>query len=449
MAENGNKSSGAGPGQAKDSLANLKKPGGALEGVGSAQRQGVNKKDAVGEHGAEIFTRQGCRVPPQGLSDLAGSVSGIDYYIAKCVERQGERRKQEFSLKDSNYPNTTKNLFTAVTSPKIALKKGTPCVSYQKKRAGIGLGGPSSVNLILLHEPMTWTVKKTMESLTAACLGVHYTVDRDGTIEYHAYDDDLLDHCPGRNESSIAVEVQNRFSTYNQGNKWIPPDKWENIHDPAYGAGYVLASEEEKKDYAGLKTIPSTGTTEWETNDLRTPKKWTGGKKNWILPPENQMIQLYNFVIALMEHYSIPPRFPGVLLSEQITGDKSDYGRKPGFYWGSFKVATAKKYLGVYDTSVGMADPGTIPGDFTTSNGGGLTSHAHSGTSTHTDGLFYEHYLYMRIMYSVSHREAFDTTIRAAESVCVRNKSGLHTKRPVLSNLVTFLHQYHTPAGGI
>lgn len=67
-------------------------------------------------------------------------------------------------------------------------------------------------SLIVLHESVTYTREAAVSVLLCRGLGVHYTVDRDGSVQQHA---PLSRYCyhagAGRNVTSVGVEIINRY----------------------------------------------------------------------------------------------------------------------------------------------------------------------------------------------------------------------------------------------
>jgi len=67
-------------------------------------------------------------------------------------------------------------------------------------------------DLIVLHESVTDSRETTIAVLKKRGLGVHYTVDRDGSVINHVPLDRYSYHAgSGRNTNSIAIEVINRY----------------------------------------------------------------------------------------------------------------------------------------------------------------------------------------------------------------------------------------------
>jgi len=361
-----------------------KKGGGSRADMGE---QGSTKVRATGNaaetHNSKIHEKPDCKkgtvaqTGDQGFPIVLGPDGETPIRIAACVIQQPNSKRQWFVKGGDNE--------AAYRLPPGA-KKGKPAVTSKGKR------NMDDVNCLILHEPITWTEGKAWTSLTAACLGVQYSLERDGTILYHAYIDDKCIHAKGYNNNSIAIEVINRFSTYLSGGQWIPPKEWQNIQEGA----------------KGLQSIPydGKGTKKWKEGQLRPPKTWTGRRKNWIMPPEKQMKSLYKLVTFIVKNSNIPIRFPGVLLSYRLKG---------GFYWGSFGHTKTGKIL----KSFGDLDP---------ARRGGIMAHAHSG-SDHTDGLFYEHYLMLRMLGNYDHKNAYVDTIAAANSVCTTRPAGKHKNK--------------------
>lgn len=77
--------------------------------------------------------------------------------------------------------------------------------------------GRTPVDEIVLHESVTSTREATLGVLRRRGLGVHYVVDRDGSVTQHVPHDRACAHAEGfgkpslHNERSIAIEVVNRY----------------------------------------------------------------------------------------------------------------------------------------------------------------------------------------------------------------------------------------------
>lgn len=77
--------------------------------------------------------------------------------------------------------------------------------------------GKTPITQIVLHESVTSSREATVKVLRGRSLGVHYIVDRDGSVTQHAPIDKACAHAEGfgkaslHNEASIAVEVVNRY----------------------------------------------------------------------------------------------------------------------------------------------------------------------------------------------------------------------------------------------
>ena len=334
--------------------------------------------------------------------------------IAKCVAKNvtNVKYKQYFTA-DKFWFGDDFSRGQAVTNP-ANWSRGKPCVTRWGSSKDIkgdstrdhnfkypdGTGRLRPAPLIVLHEPVTWTRAMALTSLTAACYGVHFTVDRNGEIQWHAHSGDRTNHAGPKFNNSYGIEVINKFSTYKDNGQWRPFDQWKNIEEP------------ERK----LQTIPPLFFDEagkprkWKSGEVRTPDNWTWKAKNWILPPEKQMEALYNLVLSLFRNSMCPRVFTGVKLSYEIYG---------GFYWGSLGTKENKKRKKIFTDT--YSDYGGAVGEVYK----GITSHAHTGDTKHRDGLFYEHYLYLRFVAGWDHVDAFKGTVDAATSILTHSSKKL------------------------
>lgn len=182
---------------------------------------------------------------------------------------------------------------------------------------------PAPATLIVLHESVTRTRAAAVSVLQRRPpgLGVHYTVDRDGSVQQHV---PLVDYCyhagAGRNANSVGVEIINRY----------------------YGAHAV----------AGEDVIDAV---------------WAH-KGRYILPTELQLAAVWDLVHALGGELGIGDYPSG-------TGDV--------FHWGRVKNVTR-----------------------------GVSAHHRWA---HADGLFPEHYCWLRAR-GLEHPEAWAATLAAASS---------------------------------
>ena len=196
--------------------------------------------------------------------------------------------------------------------------------SYPQGAAFTSHPRPAPPTLIVLHESASPTRASTVRALQAQGYGVHYTVDRDGSVEQHVPLGAFSVHAgAGRNRNSVAVEVVNA--------------------------------------YYGKAGAPGT-----------IPAVWTHRKSPYILPTAVQLAALWGLVHELGGATGV-----------------ADYPSKgDAFTWGRVK---------------GIAK--------------GVSAHHRWG---HADGLFPEHYCWLRAR-GVSHDEAYRATIEAAQA-CGRSR---------------------------
>lgn len=69
----------------------------------------------------------------------------------------------------------------------------------------------ATVDQIVIHESVTSSRASTLAVLRRRGLGVHYVVERDGTVTQHAPVEEQCAHAGRLNRRSIAVEVVNRY----------------------------------------------------------------------------------------------------------------------------------------------------------------------------------------------------------------------------------------------
>jgi len=385
------------------------------KGTAGKPKSGYKQSDSVQGHGPDIDPKDpDANCLDKGIDPEASKEA--DHDIAICVSKQ-KKRKQKWFESD---PRLEQDNSVTMAPFKVTMSRGDPAVTHRRSgEAHTAAKSKEDTKLIILHEPLTWTREKAMMCLTAACYGVHYTLDLDGTVQYHAIPWlDVCDHAGFVNNQSVGIEVINRFSTYDHNGRRISESEW-------------------RQPPGGLKTIPESGTTEWKSGQLRTPHNWTGKRKNWILPPEKQMKALYNLVGNIMWSInSIPNSFPGIEASQRTYG---------GFYWGNLtkgrrtwstkdprrKLFTEKRRftpssrdMEFYGDRSGLGYRNRAGHPIEHHHAGGIAAHAHAG-SNHTDGLFYEHYLYLRMVdpRNFNHSDAYKLTVEAATSVCVTHKN--------------------------
>jgi hypothetical protein len=152
-------------------------------------------------------------------------------------------------------------------------KRGKQLRSYSRRG--------QEVEQLVLHESVTRTGDAAVKVLERRKLGVHYVVDRDGSLSYHAPATKACSHAgSGHNRKSIGLEVINRY----------------------YG----------DKAVEGEEVIEAV---------------WAH-KGKYILPTEAQMSALWMLFAWLVARWDVPIEFPG-------GGDYFSWGRlsdhnKPG-----------------------------------------------------------------------------------------------------------------------
>jgi hypothetical protein len=184
------------------------------------------------------------------------------------------------------------------------------------------------IDQVVLHESVTSSRATTLRVLKARGLGVHYIVDRDGTVTQHAPVAEQCAHAGWRhNRRSVAVEIVNR--------------------------------------YYGAQAAPMTPTI-----------KAVWAHRGWyVLPTAPQCEAVWGVVVGLHESIpTLPLVFPGA------TNGRFTWGRLP------------------------LLSRWRLPA--------GIMAHHRTG---HADGLFQEHYCWLR-SFDHSPVDAYRMTADAASS---------------------------------
>lgn len=185
------------------------------------------------------------------------------------------------------------------------------------------------IDQIVLHEPAARTIEETLQALRGRDLSVHYTVDQQGTIRRHLAPERKAWHAgPKHNDRSIAIEVVG--VVYGE---WADEDKQDQVIDTCW----VHDGPNDRRDY--------------------------------VVPPAEQLEATWQLVRHLCWLYDIPLRFPAV--------------SRTGFRWGR----------------VDGLGPGIL---------------AHHRTA-HSDGLVPEHDCLYRSL-GASPKRAYELTVEAAAS---------------------------------
>jgi len=130
-------------------------------------------------------------------------------------------------------------------------------VSEALKALGTRMGEPfearkrtKSPTHIVIHESVTRSHKRTVDVLKSRNLGVHFSVDHDGTVFQHC---DPLTEAPAHgnqlNSSSVAIEVNNPYYPHLGGEPWIvlEPAKWWTHVPQKQDPAYVCPTEDQIK----------------------------------------------------------------------------------------------------------------------------------------------------------------------------------------------------------
>jgi len=267
---------------------------------------------------------------------------------------------------------------------------------------------PEAIRHIVIHEPITFSRDQAVSSLTSKCLGVHYTIDRDGSIQQHADPAEITIHAGFMNNDSVSIEMINNMYMF----------KGKGANGKAIPFESERKGRKQWKDSIGfpLRTLPDHSLYKADGTRTAAHPKYEGlyqdlenrkigipfltrrsvgkaaqargkdiykSKRNYILPTEEQMIALYNLVEFLVREYpNLNINFPGVNICHILFG---------GFRWRNTSAYIRNTYYKkqLKKASGGKADEFIYAG--------GISAHAR--TANHGDGLFYEHYLYSRYLY--------------------------------------------------
>lgn len=266
--------------------------------------------------------------------------------------------------------------------------KPTPAPVKRKRRK------PEAIKHIVIHEPIAFDRERTHEVLNAKCLGVHYTIDRDGSIQQHADPREITVHAGFMNNESISIEMISRVYMFTgEGSREFkagPKAKWLTSKRLP-----LLTVPDGNQYMPDGSIIPGPFNDQVIARKMAAP--WLtrrGGsryykRRNFILPTEDQVIALYKLVDFLVTKYpNLKLNFPGVNMCHALFG---------GYRWKNTSMYVRK---GTYKKLLLESDPGWTAESYL--GQGGITAHAR--TANHSDGLFYEHYLYSRYLYRAAFR---------------------------------------------
>jgi len=292
----------------------------------------------------------------------------------------------------------------------------TPAPVKRKRRK------PEAIKHIVIHEPIAFDREATHRSLNAKCLGVHYTIDRDGSIQQHADPREITVHAGFMNNESISIEMISRIYMFTGKATKTAPIEPGNKAKWLVSKNLPLVTIPDGNEYRpDGSMIP--GPYNQEVLDRKMAAPWLtrrasgrGGnrytkRRNFILPTEDQVIALYKLVDFLIGKYpNLKLNFPGVNICHALFG---------GYRWKNtsayVRIKEFKKMLSPSDFGWPTAE------DYLAE--GGITAHAR--TANHSDGLFYEHYLYSRYLYRAAfkHDVRRDRTLRTGTGAAARAKN--------------------------
>ena len=123
------------------------------------------------------------------------------------VEKVNSADVQSFAADD--FESESENLGTSQAKIGSFITKPNIAVSNEYKLAGYDRPEGVIVDTIVLHHTGDDAAVKTYNTLNQRQLGVHYIIDRDGTIYYLVDESKMTYHAKGWNSRSIGIEIVN------------------------------------------------------------------------------------------------------------------------------------------------------------------------------------------------------------------------------------------------
>jgi hypothetical protein len=170
-------------------------------------------------------------------------------------------------------------LYRAFTSSSLAVRIVPGASLAQNAYARKG-----PITQLVIHESVTTSEPSTVRVLQGKGLGVHYSVDRDGTVRQHVPDELAVVHAgDGHNAPSVAVEIVTPY--------YVPSNATYRQELEASGSRFITATWADKGAY--------------------------------VTPPLRQLESAYRLVRHLASKLRVPYVFPG------MTKDGFQWGRIP------------------------------------------------------------------------------------------------------------------------